>query len=54
MREPIQLGAEDQEAMAMEVQRQEHGLSPDEQDMGVGIGRVQEFNLVRGREGPDR
>ena len=28
MRGPIQLGAEDQESMAMEVKRQEQGLSP--------------------------
>ena len=53
MQGPIQLGAEDQEAMAMEVGRQEQGLSLDQRGLGVGIERVQELNIERVRDGPD-
>ena len=53
MREPIQIGSEDREALAMEVWRQEQGLSPDQQGLGVGIWRVQQLNIERERDGPD-
>ena len=53
MREPIQIGSEDREALAVEVWRQEQGLSPDQQGLGVGIWRVQQLNIERERDGPD-
>ena len=45
MKEPLQVGAEDREAMAMEGMRQAQGLSPDRQGRDLGI--------ERGRDWPD-
>ena len=53
MQDPIQVGAEDREAMAMEGMRQAQGLSPDRQGQDLGIDRVQELNIERGRDLPD-
>ena len=39
MKEPLQVGAEDREAMAMEGMRQAQGLSPDRQGRDLGIER---------------
>ena len=53
LQEPIQIGDEDKPALAAEVFRQERGLPPEQQGLGVGIGRVQELNIERERDGPD-
>ena len=53
MREPIQVGAEDREALALEVRQQAQGLSPDQQGMDLGIERVHGLNIERDRDGPD-
>ena len=57
MQGPIQVGAEDQEAIAMEAKRQAEGLgiSIDPKSRDLGIGRVdRELNIERRRDGPDR
>ena len=53
MQEPIQVGAEDKEALALEGKRQAQDLSPDRQGRDLGIERVHELNIERGRDGPD-
>ena len=53
MQEPIQVGAEDKEALALEGKRQAQDLSPDRQGRDLGIERVHELNIERGRDLPD-
>ena len=56
MQEPIQVGAEDREALALEGKRQAQGLSIsfDRPRRDLGIDRVdRELKIERGRDGPD-
>ena len=55
MQGPIQVGAEDKEAFAMEGKRQAEGLSISLERHGrdLGIHRVDELNIERRRDLPD-
>ena len=56
MQGPIQVGAEDKEAFEMEGKRQAEGLSIslDRPRRELGIDRVDELNIERRRDLPDR